>query len=382
MFLHNFKYNFLAAIRDKSQIFWSLIFTIILGTLFQSTFGNVYEKSEIISDIKVAVYFDDELVAENFSEFIENISLDEEKGEKLLDVTYSASFEDAKRILDNDEIIGMFYSEDGELKLMVKDTGIIESVLSTIISQYHRIITIMKDIEDESLEVQAQVMLSLMSEADNNVEKALGNDTMDVFVQYFYNLIAMSCLFACFSGVTFSIRNQANLSSLGARKTLAGSGGFIQTFAGLAAHWVLLSIMTLISLAYLIIIGVDFGDRLWGVVLIILIGCMLGLSSGYFIGSIGKLSEMVKEAIAVAYSLIACFLSGLMILDMRMLVELHCPIINKINPAVMISDAFYALNIYDTYERFSRNLMSMLVLSAIFIIGGIILGRRKQYASL
>ena len=71
-----------------------------------------------------------------------------------------------------------------------------------------------------------------------------------------------------------------------------------------------------------------------------------------------------------------------MLLDMRMIVERNCPILNKINPAVMISDAFYALNIYETYERFTGNIISMLVLSAVFIVGGIILGRRKQYASL
>lgn len=382
MFLHNFKYNFLAAIRDKNQIFWSLIFTILLGTLFQATFGNAYEKSDIISHIQVCAYIEDADVADNFSVVLENISIDEENGEKLLDVTYGDSLENAKELLDEDEMVGMFYTEDGELKLMVKDTGITESILSTIVSQYHRIVTVMTDIQDESPEVQGQVLLSLMSESDSNVEKSIGSGSMDVFVQYFYNLIAMSCLFASFTGVTFSIRNQANLSTLGARKTIAGSGGAVQAFAGLVAHWVILSVMTLLSLVYLILIGVDFGSRLGGVVLVILVGCMLGLSSGYFIGSIGKLSVAAKEAIAVAFSLFACFLSGLMIADMRMIVELHCPIVNKINPAVMISDAFYALNVYDTYERFTGNLISMLILSAVFIVGGILLGRRKQYASL
>ncbi len=382
MFLHNFKYSFLTAIRDKNQIFWSLIFTIVLGTLFQATFGNAYESSDIITHIQVCAYIEDTDATSDFAAVLDNVSIDEENGEKLLDVTYADSLETAKKLLDEDDMKGMFYTEDGELKLMVKDTGVKESILSTVVSQYHRIITVMNDIKDESPEVQGRVLLTLMSESDNNVEKAIGSGSMDVFVQYFYNLIAMSCLFASFIGVTFSIRNQANLSPLGARKEIAGSGGFVQTFAGLLAHWVLLSVMTLISLGYLLLIGVDFGHRLGGVVLVILVGCMLGLSCGYFIGSIGKLSQMAKEAIAVAFSLFACFLSGLMIADMRMIVELHCPIINKINPAVMISDAFYALNVYDTYERFTGNMISMLVLSAAFIVGGILLGRRKQYASL
>lgn len=382
MFLHNFKYNFLAAIRDKNQIFWSLIFTILLGTLFQSTFGNAYEKSDIVSNIQVCAYIEDAEIADNFSSIIESISLDEEHGEKLLAVTYGDSLEDAKKLLDEDDMVGMFYSEDGELKLMVKDTGITESILSSVVSQYHQIMAVIKDTANADPKVQGKVMLELMSDADINIEKSIGGGTMDVFIQYFYNLIAMSCLFACFTGVTFSIRNQANLSPLGARKTIAGSGGAIQTFAGLTAHWVILSVLTILALAYLMLIGVDFGSRIGGVILVILVGCMLGLSFGYFIGSIGKLSENAKDAIVTAVSLLMCFLSGLMILDMRMVVEEHCPIINRINPAVMISDAFYALNVYDTYERFVGNLISMTVLSAAFIVGGILLGRRKQYASL
>ena len=76
MFWHNFKYNFLVAIRDKNQIFWSLIFTIILGTLFYSTFGKAYEKSDIVSNIPVCAYIEDEDISKGFSESIESISLD------------------------------------------------------------------------------------------------------------------------------------------------------------------------------------------------------------------------------------------------------------------------------------------------------------------
>ena len=123
-------------------------------------------------------------------------------------------------------------------------------------------------------------------------------------------------------------------------------------------------------------------NKIGPMLLVIFVATFLGISSGFFIGSIGKLSHSVKEAITVAYSLISCFLSGLMIHGMRMTVEKICPVINDINPAVMISDSFYALEIYDTYDRFIGNIIAMLILSVIFMAGGIILGRRKQYASL
>ena len=382
MFWHNFKYNFLITIRDREQIFWSLIFVIILGTMFQSTFGSAYEKSELLTNLEVVAYIEDEYVEENFKNIIENISLDEENGEKLLKVTYAENLEEASKVLDEDTTVGMFYSENGELKLKVKDTGIAESVLSSIVSQYHQIITVMADVADKAPEVQAQVMIRLMSENDSNIEKTLSDGNMDPYAQYFYNLIAMSCLFASFSGLGLAVKNQANLSSLGARKNVAGSNGFVNIFPGLVAQWLILSVLTIISLVYLIIVGVDFSNKIGPMLLVIFVATFLGISSGFFIGSIGKLSHSVKEAITVAYSLISCFLSGLMIHGMRMTVEKICPVINDINPAVMISDSFYALEIYDTYDRFIGNIIAMLILSVIFMAGGIILGRRKQYASL
>ena len=382
MFWHSFKYNFLTVIRDKQQIFWSMIFVFILGTLFYSTFGTAYEKSDLVKNIKVAAYIEDEFVAENFSGIIEEISLDEEGGEKLLNVTHCDSFEVAEAYLDDGDVVGVFYSEDGELKLLVKNKGIAESILSTIVSQYHQIITVMTDVASESKDVQAMVMLRLMGQADENTEKVLSNGNMDVFIQYFYNLIAMSCLFAGFSGCSFAIKNQANLSSLGARKNLGGSNSLAQTAGGLSAVWLVLTGLTLISFLYLSIIGVNFGNRIGAIILVIFVGCLLGVTSGYFIGTLSKLSQTMKETLCVTIYLVFCFLSGLMIMDMRMFVDIYAPFVNKINPAVMISDAFYALNVYETYDRFFGNIIAMLVLSVAFMIGGSIIGRRKQYASL
>ena len=108
----------------------------------------------------------------------------------------------------------------------------------------------------------------------------------------------------------------------------------------------------------------------------------MGITSGFFIGSFGRLSEGVKESIAVAYSLISCFLSGLMIHNMKSLIHIHCPLLDMINPAARLSDALYALKVYDNYERFNENILILLVMSVIFTLGGFLLGRRKQYASI
>ncbi|MBP3620777.1 MAG: ABC transporter permease, partial [Lachnospiraceae bacterium] len=368
MFWHSFKYSLKTTLRDRVQMFWSFIFIILLGTLFRATFGNAYEKSELRYNIEVVAYIEDEFIMENVSTIIENITVDEAGEKKLFDITYASSMEEAEELFDKSGA-GLLYSEEGNLKLIVKESGIDESILSGVVSQYHQIITVMKDVADKPAEVQAAVMEQLMNEASKNVEKSISDANMDAFGQYFFNLITMGCLMAATAGVTFTIKNQANLSNLGARKNLGGAGTFARTFGGLAAIWLVLSIVTILAFGYLLIIGVDFGTRIPAVILTIIVGNLLGLSAGYFVGSIGKLSKSVKDSIAVLFSVFTCFLSGLMIMDMRMLIELNCPIINDINPAIWISDAFYSLVIYDTYDRYIQNMIIMTAFSLACLVG-------------
>ena len=84
----------------------------------------------------------------------------------------------------------------------------------------------------------------------------------------------------------------------------------------------------------------------------------------------------------ISASLLCCFLSGLMFDNMRMTVEKFCPLINDINPAVLISDSFLTLNIYGITARYGANLAVLLFISAGFTVLGCLMIRRKTYASL
>ncbi len=380
MFWHSFKYGLKTTIRDKSQMFWSFLFIIILGTLFQSTFGNAYEVSDIISGIEVIAYIEEAEIKDNVSEIIENITVGEDE-KKLFIITYCASMEEAEKELDASEAEGLLYSENGELKLKLKENGISESILASVVGKYHQIVTVMKDVKNMPYNIQLSVMNLLMGEEVENTDKFLSDGEMNAYAQYFYNLLAMACLMACSGGINFAIKNQGNLSALGARKNLAGSDSAPRTLGGLISEWLLLTITSILAFCYLVLIGVDFGNKIAAILLILLMGNLLGITAGYCIGSIGNLSQNVKETFGTLFSVFTGFLSGLMILDMRMIVEQNCPFINDINPAVWISDAFYSLMIYDTYDRYWHNMLLITLGSVIFAIGGIILGRRKDYAS-
>ena len=80
--------------------------------------------------------------------------------------------------------------------------------------------------------------------------------------------------------------------------------------------------------------------------------------------------------------MVCSFLAGLMNSNMKDLVEKHVPIINRINPAALISDAFYCINVYNDTARYYRNLVTLAVMSAAFVMASFLLIRRNRYDSI
>lgn len=116
--------------------------------------------------------------------------------------------------------------------------------------------------------------------------------------------------------------------------------------------------------------------------LISLFGSLIGVSMGLFIGSLGKLNEGGKVGIMLAVSMSCCFLSGLMNGTMKDVVEKHAPIINRINPAALISDALYCINVYDDSYRYYRNLVTLIIMSAVLVLASFLIIRRERYDSI
>jgi ABC-2 type transport system permease protein len=71
-----------------------------------------------------------------------------------------------------------------------------------------------------------------------------------------------------------------------------------------------------------------------------------------------------------------------MVGNMKAIIAAKIPWFNKINPAALISDCFYCLNIYEDYDRFVSKLITMAVITAVFMFLGFISSRRKKYASI
>ena len=130
------------------------------------------------------------------------------------------------------------------------------------------------------------------------------------------------------------------------------------------------------------ILGINFGGNAGMILLTTTIGNLMGLSLGYMVSHIGHFSYKKKDTILTIITLGGGAISGLYAIQLKAVVEAKAPIINRINPMSVITDAFYSLNIFGTGDRYLRAILTMIGLSVIFFIVGVLLGRRNQYESL
>ena len=376
MFLHILKYELKNGLRTKDLIIWLILFPIILGLCFKIAFGSIYEKTEKFESIPVAVVEDTENPA--FRQVLEGI---ESADEPFLKVSF-VNKEKAEKLLDDGDVEGIIFSAD-KLSLTVKEKGLRETMLKSFVEQYTVREKIAMDAVKTSPEKAQEVISALTEETASSCrEIPLTQGNPDMYIQYFYNLIAMVAMYGCITGMHITMQNQANLSALGARNNCSPTPKLINILACLTGSFILQAICMLICISFLaFVLKVDFGDRLPLVYPTAFLGGIMGVSFGFFVGSINRMSEKVKTAVLMSITMFLCYCSGLMVGNMKAVIAEKLPWFNNINPAALIADSFYCLNIYEDYDRFISKLISMAVISVVFIILGFITSRRKKYAS-
>lgn len=377
MFLHNLKYEILQSLRVKDVLVWLIIFPIVLGTFFKIVFTDLWDKTVVFDTVPVAVVETSE--DKIFHSVIDEI---ESSDSPLLKVTYTDK-DKAMKLLEDKKITGIIFIEDGEKSLTVaSESGTNETIVKSFLEQYmvqEKIIT--DTVKNDPARLNE--VISVLSDRSSYVENIpLTEGDPDPYTAYFYNLIAMVGLFGSITGLHIAINNQANLSPIGARRNCSPTPKLVSMLAALIGSFIVQAICVIISVSYIaFVLKVDFGARLPLVYVSGIIGGITGVSMGFFVGSLGSMSEGIKVGISMAFSMICCFLSGLMVANMKAILAEKAPWVNEINPAALISDSFYCLDVYSDYDRYIRKSVTLLIICAAFILTGSLLTRRKKYAS-
>lgn len=392
MFFHNFKYSLKTLFRNKSLIFWTYLFPLILGTFFYMAFSNITE-SEKLDIIDIAIVNNEEFINnEAFKKTFLNLS---EEGENQLFNTKYVDEEEAKALLEADDVIGYLKLDEGIPKLTFVSSGVDQTIFKYVVEEILETSKIFNDMFANAVEQEMSNGNKSIDYEDlsNNILKYVqeeyetiqdnSSDHLDYVMIEFYTLIAMTCMYSGIISMVSINQHLANMDKKGKRVSISPAKKRVVVFSSLLASYIVQIIgLVLLFLYSYFVLKVDYGSNYPLVIVLALVGIFAGLSLGIAVATLIKSSENTKTGILLAVTMFGCFLSGMFGITMKYLIDSNLPIVNKINPVSMITDGLYSLYYYDTLNRYYFNIISLVVFSCLLLVISIIGLRRQKYDSI
>ena len=387
MFYQNLKYSLKILLRNKALIFWTFAFPIILGLFFNLAFQNI-EKNEQLQVIDIAIinsndYNNNKIVKESLNELTKGKN-------KLLNIKLTDE-KTSKDLLKNNKIIGYLTFKENQVNITVKNSGVEETILKQVLEQIQTNSKIInKKVEKEISEQVAtnkkinyeqiyQNALRLINKNDIKINNISNKNLSYTMIEY-YTLIAMACLYGALISMFIINYQLPNMNSTGKRISASPINKTKQLISSLLSAYIVQIIgLLLLFLFTIFILKVDYGKNLLYVIITSICGALSGLSLGVATSTLFKTNENAKTGIIIAITMLFCFLSGMMGITMKYIIDKNIPLLNMINPANMITDALYSLYYYNTFDRFYKDILSLLIFSFIMILISIKGLRRQKY---
>lgn len=389
MFAHNFKYSLKVLFRNKSLIFWTYIFPLILALLFNLAFKDI-ESNEVLKTIDIAVVnsesFENDTITKNI---LKELSSEENK---IFNIEYT-DLEKSKELLENKEISG-YIIYDNDIKIVINNNGINETILKYTLDEIQNtknMVNIMlnssitKEINNGNININYnEIYNNIMNKISNTNIKLndISNKNLSYTMIEYYTLIAMAALYGSMLSMYITNYNDARMCPVGKRKNVSPTNKMTLIVSGLLSSYIVQLIGMFILFMFMIfILKIEF-IKLEKVIFLSLLSSLAGLSLGVFVSSVFKAKENTKTGIIITITMICCYLSGMMGITMKYIIDTNIPIINKINPANMITDALYSLYYYEDNIRYSFNIISLIIFSTIMILISYLKLRREKYDSI
>lgn len=374
VFIDLYRFRLKILLKDKALFFWTLIFPIMLGTFFWLAFSDITEKTEHMEKIDAALVYNGEYEnKEQLDTFLQNIS-----GKNGNIKLHEVSENEAESMLKDGDVCGIINVSD-KISLEFKDNGMQQTILKTMMDSYIQNEKLIMNIIKNNPEKLDAVIKSVSEEHTYNVEKSAASGDMDVYIQYYFALIAMSCLFGSSYGMKNAKDIQIMQSDVAKRRNVAPTSRMVNVLADFLSAVTVQTILFALLFIYLdIFLGINMGNRYGYILLAGFLAGITGVGYGYMLGLLVKCSENFKEGIMRASTLLMCFLAGLMMGNMKYIIETNAPVINKINPAAVISDSFYSLCVFGDVKMYVRCILTLVVMSVVFFGISVVCIRRDR----
>lgn len=385
--LHNFKYTLKTLFKNKILIFWTFAFPLIMATFFNMAFKNI-TNSEKLDIIDIAVVNNEEYQNnEIYRNTLEQLSDSNE--DKLFNIVY-VDEQQAKELLNDNKITGYIKLEE-TTKIVFKENGINETILKYVTEEIEEKSIMIKNLSEQEIEKEIKTgnyninydeltnKIKGLMQTETNI-KDVSSKKLDYAMIEYYTLIAMACLYGGTISMNVINKKLPNMCNIGKRISVSPTKKKTTILSSLISSYITQLIgLALLFIYTIFILKVDYGTNTPLIILLGMVGSLTGLSLGLLIGTIIKKNENIKIGILIGITMLGCFLSGMMGITMKYIIDKNIPLINKLNPAAIITDGFYSLYYYDTLDRYWYNIISLLIISLILILISANSLRRQRY---
>lgn len=358
MFFHMFRYSMKMLVRNRDILFWSMVFPFVVGTLLYLLLARSFDVEEKFHTIPAAVVLQSER-----EEYIRLLREAETvQGMPLLDIVETRG-EQAEDLLKRHKVKGIIYIGDS-LALKVLESGSEQSLLHLIVNRVQRCMEL-------SLPWKSGEMFI--------AEKGITGDEMNCAMNFMYAVIALSCLLSALMGCDRMAKGCVCEYGTGIRLRVAplpqGKGFLADFLVSVMAGY---AVVCLLFVYMRFILGIPVGNRYPVIFLAFIAAVGCGAALGMFIGSLPVRRESARLTVLTGTLLVCCALDDLMIEGIRDSVEHTIPLVNDINPAALISDALYSLNLYGTGSRFWADIGKLCGEMVLLALLSLVAGRRRH----
>lgn len=420
---HLILYNVKVLLRNRSLVFFTLAFPIILGVLFKVALGDIVNK-EAFDTVPVAVVnsqvYKDSAFKIAFDELAKTGDSSVTGSDKpLLQVTEVSDLDAGKKLLQNEKVDGIVeitgtpdegMVKDAQAKLTITTNGLNQTILKVILDEITQRVDMISTLTER--EITAQLAAATPPATDiagpsnpsgppafnpekiaKSVQDQLSSSgftlqdrspkSMDLLMAEFFSLMAMAALYGGMFSLTIMNNVQPPLGVIGRRIAVAPTSKSKLIISGIITSYLveLVGLLALLVLCHFLF-QVDFGSN-WGLTMLLTsVGALAGLSFGAAISTLVPGGENAKIGVLIAVTMLGAMLAGMMGGAMRYAVDFHFPMVNKFNPVALITDGYYNLFFHPGYDGYWQDVVILLVISAVLLGASVIVLRGQRYDSL
>ncbi|MBO6283506.1 MAG: ABC transporter permease, partial [Pseudobutyrivibrio sp.] len=354
MFLRIFVYKIKELSRKYWLVGWNFVFPLVLATAFFLGFGNlIKEDPDTLQTIDVG-YVNQLDKSAGFEQVLKELSKENDEGTTLLNLHTYSSKDEAVEDMNSDIIFGFYLESHDGIETVVRSNSYVSTIMNEIVREYNNYTDVINDIAKKHPEKVPAAMDAISSNNSFISEHSFGQNTSQ-YLQYFYALLAMTSLFSSWISTSMLEGMCANMSERGKRVECSPASKFVSISAGILAGTLLQIVSNIIVVIYIeYILGINLGIPMSTMIILCSIGSGLGISFGVLMGSMIR-NERLLVTVPLFFTMICSFFSGLMWGQIKQIIQYQCPIINKINPAALLTDAIYVRATYGSTAEFYQD---------------------------